>query len=117
MLNFKELENGDLEVSAIDPEEFKEMIEHGMDYRTMVSDAFEATACNGSYTWFSGNDGNPYVGMTSAPCIAPSLDYNDDGMMTIPEQYFWYLNNYATILETHEWADGKSVVYTRFSQA
>lgn len=48
---------------------------------------------NGSYQPFDASAGNPFVGLTSAPCIAQAMDYADDGTAMI-EGAFWYHTDY-----------------------
>jgi hypothetical protein len=48
---------------------------------------------NGSYAPFDASEGNPFVGLTSAPCIAEDLDYPDDGQRQIIGR-FWYFPDY-----------------------
>lgn len=49
---------------------------------------------NGSYRPFDAGDANPSVGLTDAPCIAESMDYDDDGQASIVGD-FWFFNQYA----------------------
>lgn len=48
---------------------------------------------NGSYHPFDAADGNPFVGLTGAPCIAQCLSHNEDGTITVDGD-FWYHNAY-----------------------
>lgn len=87
-------------------EELKEEIAQ-RDLLTVMADIMEPYSTNGSYTPFDAGDGNPFVGLTDAPCIAEGMDYLDDGTQQI-EGRFWYFANYMlecpmeTLAETGE---------------
>ena len=115
MLTFKILDNGNLSVTADLPGEIQEMIDDGKDYWQIMSDLFEETACNGSYTVFDGSVGNPYVGLTDATCVAESLDVDDEGNKTIDGDGFWYWVS-VTELETKLLAKGETIEYQWFQQ-
>lgn len=53
-------------------------------------DLFEDYSCNGSYTPFDAGDGNPFVGLTAAPCIAEAMDYPDNGEREIIGRLWWF---------------------------
>lgn len=53
----------------------------------------EDEAVNGGYTAFDAGNGTPFVGLTEAPCIAESMDIDDDGEMTIQGE-FWFYERY-----------------------
>lgn len=91
----KELPNGDLLVTADNATRSDiayGLREHG--YWVAFADAFEGYSCNGSYTPFDAGEGNPFVGLTSAPCIAESMSTEDDGTQVIHGS-FWYFPDYA----------------------
>ena len=79
----------------------------------VLSDMLEPYFTNGGYRPFDASDGNPFVGLTSAPCIAESLDTDDDGANRIVGR-FWYFPDYMvscpieTLIEQGEvvWALG-----------
>lgn len=56
-------------------------------------DGFEGYWNNGSYYPFDAGAGNPFVGLTAAPCIAESMDVLDDGTKLI-EGRLWYCTHY-----------------------
>lgn len=58
-----------------------------------LADALESYRANGSFTPFDAGDGNPFVGLTSAPCIAEEMDVHDDGTHEIVGR-FWYRPDY-----------------------
>lgn len=88
------LPNGDLLTTADNEARanIAAMLRHSS-YWTIMADLFEAYSCNGSFTLFDAGDGNPFVGLTSAPCIAESMDYMDNGDHKIVGQ-FWYASDY-----------------------
>lgn len=61
---------------------------------TAFADLLEPFSCNGSYAPFDAGEGNPFVGLTSAPCIAEAMDIADDGTQAIQGR-FWYYPDYA----------------------
>ena len=60
------------------------------DHGNVIYDLFEPYSTNGSYTLFDAGEGDPMVGLTSAPCIAESMIYGDDGMKTVDGRMWWY---------------------------
>ena len=58
-------------------------------------DGLEGYWNNGSYEPFDAGQGNPFVGLSSAPCIAESMDVADDGTKTICGR-FWAFTEYMT---------------------
>lgn len=64
------------------------------EYWGIFADIFENYSCNGSFQPFEPGDGerynSPFVGLTSAPCIAESLNYEDDGHQTIDGRVWWF---------------------------
>lgn len=90
------LKNGNLKLSLDDAEndsaELQEMSSE-KDTVSILCEGMEHYSCNGSYTPFDAGQGNPFVGLTNAPCIAESLDYDDEGTATI-EGKLWYYADY-----------------------
>ena len=92
----KILSNGNLELS-IDNDEAREDLADALEsYGDMraLSDALESYSTNGEYCPFDAMAGNPFVGLTDAPCIAEAMDIDDSGVCTIIGR-FWYFNNYS----------------------
>lgn len=59
-------------------------------------DLFEQYSSNGGYTLFDPSNGNPFIGLTNAPCVAESLvDIDDWGTLAIQGD-FWYYPDYQT---------------------
>lgn len=91
------LENGNLELTTHEDfiEELKEAITE-KDSVSILCEAMEHYSCNGSYTVFDASNANPFVGLTSATCIAESMDIDDQGNQTIQGD-FWYYNDYMIL--------------------
>lgn len=65
-----------------------------IDYWSTMADLFEQSACNGSFAIFDAGNGDPFVGLTDAPCVAESMHHLDDGTMEV-EGRLWFSPNYA----------------------
>jgi hypothetical protein len=108
------LANGDLNITLSDNDSREELIdamEGAREFWSILCDLFESYSCNGSYTPFDAGDGNPFVGLTNAPCIAECMDYEDDGTQTI-EGDFWYYADYQIRCPLEELLANDSVVFT-----
>lgn len=107
------LTSGDLEITlwdATDHDELAEMVEDGKSDQAW-HEGFEHYSCNGSYTPFDAGDANPFVGLTSAPCIAEIMNTDDDGEREI-EGAFWYFNMYQIVDYVEEMLREGRVVFT-----
>lgn len=85
-------ENGDLLVTC-DGDEREDLRDGAIarrGYWSVLWTLFEDYACNGSYTPFDAGDGNPFVGLTSAPCIAEAMTTEDDGENVIEGRCWWF---------------------------
>ena len=51
----------------------------------------EQYSCNGSYAFFDAGQGNPFVGLTNAPCIAEAMDTDNDGTNIIRGEFWCYV--------------------------
>ena len=113
MLNCTILPNGDLKVTADNEtrQDIADMARGGASFWQIMGEIFEPYSCNGSFTPFDAGDGDPFVGLTSAPCIAETLNTDDDGSRSI-EGRFWFNANYATVDETDELKRFGRFVYT-----
>jgi hypothetical protein len=88
------LPNGNLKVTAGNQTRafIAEQERNQQGYWTILSDLFEPYFTNGSYEPFDAGDGNPFVGLTSAPCIAEAMTVEDDGSREIIGRCWWYPN-------------------------
>ena len=57
---------------------------------SIYSDLFEGYETNGSYTPFNASYGRPFVGLTEAPCVAESMNYDDEGEPIIEGRLWWF---------------------------
>ena len=106
-MNIQILENGNLQLS-LEPTD-GDVIDFGY-WETMAA-LFETYSSNGSYQHFDSSIGNPFVGLTSAPCIAESLDCDDLGNVTINGRC-WYFANYMIENDLEILINSGKVVYT-----
>lgn len=92
MINCTKLTNGDLLVTA--GNEARQYIKENSakSYWGTLSQLFESYFTNGSYEPFDAGDGDPFVGLTSAPCIAESMTTEDDGTRRIDGDLWWFPN-------------------------
>lgn len=84
-------------------------------YWPAMGDLFEPYSTNGGYTHFDGGNGNPNVGLTSAPCIAESMDVEDDGECSILGD-LWYFGDYMVRNDLEELKELGRVEYTLYQQ-
>lgn len=101
MFDLTQLENGKLRLSldyADEAEkaelenELRELMTGKTDILILI-DETEKYWTNGSYQPFDAGSGDPFVGLTWAPCIAESMTYTDKGNAII-EGKFWYYGDY-----------------------
>ncbi|MBT2325511.1 hypothetical protein J7E62_24565 [Variovorax paradoxus] len=88
------LPNGDLEVSLADAES-REWLVDGLTKSTsedLLMDGTEQYWTNGSFAPFNAGWGNPFVGLSSAPCIAEDIDFDEDGTREIVGRFWAYLD-------------------------
>lgn len=113
LINCVKLPNGDLLVTACNEARanIKAMQQSNRDYWSILGELFEPFFTNGSYEPFDAGDGNPFVGLTSAPCIAESLDYLDDGTKRIQGE-FWHFENYMLVDPLDELRNRGRTVFT-----
>lgn len=85
------LANGDLEISA-DAETCSDIANRpaDADYWSIWADLFEQYSTNGLYTPFDADSANPFVGLTSAPCVAESMDVFDTGERAVVGRLWWF---------------------------
>lgn len=108
------LENGNLQLQISDQEERQEFALNNVNRgeASAICDALEPYSCNGSYTWFCAGDGNPFVGLSNAPCIAERLDVDDNGECTVDGD-FWFLDDYMVRDYMAELGNGLAVIFTK----
>lgn len=112
-----ELENGDLEIRPYEDYKDEDSMEYLKDKQMRMGDisalldATEDYWTNGSYHAFDAGDANPFVGLTSAPCIAESLHFDDDANAEI-EGRFWYYGDYMITSFIEEIIENGKVVFT-----
>lgn len=107
------LENGDLKITiaAADRQDLIDALADQKGFWPIICDLFEPYSCNGSYEPFDAGDGNPFVGLTSAPCIAECMDVADDGTKSIQGD-FWYFADYMIRDPLDELAETGETVFT-----
>lgn len=117
-LEIIEIENGNLEIRPYedykDADSMKYLKEKQMrmgDISALL-DATEDYFCNGSYHAFDAGDGNPFVGLTEAPCIAESMNFDDEGNAEI-EGRFWYYGDYMITSFIDEIIEKGKVIFTQ----
>lgn len=112
MFNITITPKGDLKLTAT--AEGREFIKNeqaaNRNYWGIMAEIFEDWSCNGSYTHFDAGQGDPFVGLTSAPCIAESLSI-DDNDKRIVEGRLWVFREYMTRDDLEELAREGSVTY------
>jgi len=105
-----ELENGDLQLVAEDGD-LETCPTNG--YWSTMAHLFEPYSTNGGFAHFDAALGNPFVGLTGAPCIAECMDHDDGGNATIQGR-FWYFSDYMVKCELEMMAAGEPVIYTLY---
>jgi hypothetical protein len=118
-LKLTELPNSDLELAFWDMDGPDAQAEYQAEFAAQyaeigpvcIYEALEPYSCNGSYAAFDAGDGNPFVGLSNAPCVAESLYMNDEGENII-EGRFWYADNYMITCPYYELAKTGRTVLT-----
>ena len=103
-----ELENGDIQLLA-EKDEVDESPTRG--YWSTMSRLFEPYSTCGSFTHFDAAAGNPFVGLTGAPCIAEIMDH-DEGGNAVLHGRLWYFSEYMLKNDLEMLAAGEAVIYT-----
>lgn len=117
-MNIAILPNGDLKLTADNLTRacIADMQNSGRDYWSIMAELFEPYFMNGSYQPFDAGDANPFVGLTSAPCIAESMDVHDDGTREIVGRLWWF-PDYQGRDDLEELKTHGHVVYTLVEEA
>ena len=106
------LPNGNLQLKA-DSSDIEGLIDYKgeRDETMLMADLLEPYSTNGSFAFFDAGDANPFVGLTSAPCIAESLSGPDnDGKMEV-EGRLWWFPDYAVRSIVDELIEKGEVVF------
>ena len=115
MFNIKILPDGNLKISASNAgrQWLKENESRG--YWPVTADIFEPYACNGSFVHFDSGAANPFIGLTSAPCIAETIEYSDIGEAEIVGK-LWVFTDYQTLDDLAELKNKGCVIYSKVDQ-
>lgn len=62
-------------------------------YWSTMADAFESYSTNGGFTPFDAGEGNPFVGLSAAPCIAEAMDYRNPDELEVVGR-LWVFTSY-----------------------
>lgn len=76
----------------------------------VLHELLEHEICNGSFTPFDAGDGNPFVGLSSAPCIAEAMITEDNGENVIDGR-LWAFTDYMIRDELEELRNKGRVVF------
>lgn len=89
------LSNGDLMLTAGNATRawLAERQRDGASEMEILWEALEPYWANGSFEPFSAEDANPFVGLSSAPCIAEAMIVHDSGSKEIDGR-FWAFTDY-----------------------
>ena len=112
------LDNGNLESAFDNDEEANDALERymiGEDDLSILVDGLESYSTNGSLTAFDAGDGNPFVGLTEAPCIAEGMDVSDDGKNSVVGR-FWYFEGYMIFDFINIMLTDQRVVFTLYKE-
>lgn len=109
---FEVLENGDLALIANAATRKFLKDSDGSDMCPEIFDLFEPESCNGGYTLFDAGNGNPFVGLTSAPCIAESLTAPTENSPREVDGRLWWFPDYQVINFVEELREKGRVVFT-----
>ena len=114
-LDAKVLPNGNLKISA-DNENRAWMDDYpeGTDDSVILDEGFEHYWATGSFYPFNPESANPFIGLTSAPCIAESMDIDDNGKRTVVGRLWWF-PQYQTTSVIDELVEVGEVVFTLVS--
>lgn len=107
-------ENGDLTLkldNQVDRDDLKAILEDDGSDQALYT-LLEDEAVNGSYTAFDAGNGNPFVGLTEAPCIAEQMDVHEDGTQVIIGD-FWYFERYMLECPVEKLLEEGSVTFNK----
>ena len=111
MINCKILENGDLKITADNSSRAELKYQRKRSgYWGAMAEAFEGYTSNGSFSHFDAGAAIPFVGLTSAPCIAESMCVSDVGENEI-QGHLWAFMDYQINDDLGELISTGKVVY------
>lgn len=79
-------------------------------YWQIMAELFEDYSTNSKFQHFNPDNANPFVGLTSAPCIAESMELSDDGEYSIVGS-LWHFPQYALRYDLEELKNKGFVIY------
>ena len=83
----------------------------GYDDVTTLMHLLEPEWTNGRYEPFDAGAANPFVGLTSAPCIAESMGYDEDADKSVVGKLWWF-PNYMVRSPIDDLIENRKVVFT-----
>lgn len=83
---------------------------------TILWEGFEGYWNNGSFYPFDPDLGNPYVGLWDGPCIAESMDFDDDDKRIINGRW-WTFMDYCLIDPVEELKTKGRVIFSLVDQS
>lgn len=90
-LNLAVLPSGALLLTANNPtRNYLATMGDDSDFTQAMYDLLEPFSSNGGFVLFDAGQANPFVGLTSAPCIAESMAYDDDGSAEVEGRLWWF---------------------------
>lgn len=114
MFNIEVMKSGALELTA-DREGIEwicEQVDLGRDSDTILMDGMERYWTNGGFTPFDAGMGNPFVGLTSAPCIAESMEIHENGDREV-RGGLWFFSRYMLVDPMEELKQMGRVVFSK----
>lgn len=95
MFTVEVMKSGALRLSADAEgiEWIQEQVDLERDSDTILMDGMERYWANGGFVPFDAGLANPFVGLTSAPCIAESMDIDERGIRAV-RGGLWFYNRY-----------------------
>lgn len=106
------LSNGNLQLRLEDGE--ADELKINMEERNedmLMAELIEPYSTNSSFSYFNASDANPFVGLTSAPCIAESLHGPDEDGKIEAEGRLWWFPDYAVRSVVEELVERGQVVF------
>lgn len=113
MIKCTTLQNGNLKITA--DNNTRQWIKDSMNdtslnYWIIMEYLFEDYSANSKFQHFNPDNANPFIGLTSAPCIAESISTDDTGNRTV-EGRLWHFPQYALRYDLEELKNKGFVIY------